>query len=534
MLAIAGSMLTIGSIQAQQTQTQRDSLLALQRNAISLISPGEGGAKGGNGFWGYAFGDYAYMAKGDSAGRGTKQQYKGLGAPTVSGANVQTAHPNAFEIRRAYLGYDLKINKHFSAYALLAYEGDQDVSDNRTVYLKYMYVKWKNIWKNTDLKVGQQATNSFASAYNTEPLLGYRAVEKTILDMHGVDGSSDMGITLEGRIWTAHASDTSKVPLFIGYSAMVGDNSGNNPVAGFTGASTSLSGATVSTPTSTSTSTSTSTVSSNIQGVSAKTGNDTTITVSTTTKTTTTTTAPSLSLNPFNYTTDNAKKFRGQLYVNCLNNALTVGVYADYINYGDVNMGVNPTGVKKSDGTNFSSTVFQRAVMTQKFYAAYNSKWFGIGGEWFMQSMTNGEIETYATVNGKATGTNDTTTAVQTGYSIFAHGTIIQNALNIYARYDMYTPDNKYSYSGVSGSSLSHSANESFTELFSNVSGSSNGNSYKETFMNFGLDWTPTKDKRIHLMPNVWIYQIKNAYGSDALASDNYMLYRVTFLFAFN
>ena len=455
MFAVAGSLLAVGSISAQETPHQRDSLMSLNKNAIQQISPGEGHAAGQSGFWGYAFGDYAYMAKGDSAGRGTKQQYKGLGAYSAASKT-----PNAFEVRRAYLGYDYNINSHFSAYALMAYEGDEDVNDDRTVYLKYIYLKWKNIWKGTNLKLGQQATNSFASDYNTEPLMGYRAVEKTIMDMHGVDGSSDMGLTLEGRIVT-FKGDTSKVPTFIGYSAMVGDNSGNAPVTGFTGAPTSIS-----------------------------------------------TASPAITLNPFNNTTDVNKKYRGQLYVNTLNNALTVGVYADYINYGNVPLGK-------------SSTVFQQAVQTTKVYAVYNSKWFGIGGEWFMQTMTNGEIETWKVVNKVPTGVNDTTKAEQTGFSVFAHGTIIQNTLNVFARYDMYTPDNKYSYN----------ANETFTERFSNTSGVS---PYKETFMNFGVDWTPTKDKKVHIMPNVWYYGIKNGYGSGDLGSDNYMLYRVTFLFAFN
>src|SRR5579863_8193203 len=145
MFALAGSILAIGSTQAQQSV--KDSLMSLNKNAIQQICPGQGHAAGSSGFWGYAFGDYAYMAKGDSAGRGTKQQYKGLG----QNATGQATHQNAFEIRRAYLGYDYKINDKFSAYALLAYEGDQDVSDNRTVYLKYMYFKWKGIFKGSDL-----------------------------------------------------------------------------------------------------------------------------------------------------------------------------------------------------------------------------------------------------------------------------------------------------------------------------------------------------------------------------------------------
>lgn len=483
MFAIAGSILAFGSINAQETKAQRDSLMALNKNAISYITPGEGAAKPGtSGFWGYAFGDYAYMAKGDSAGRGTKQQYKGVGA-----AN-QAPHANAMEVRRAYLGYDYSINSHFSAYALMAYEGDQDVNDDRTVYLKYIYVKWKGIFKGSDLKIGQQATNSFAADYNTEPELGYRSVEKTLMDMHGMDGSSDMGIDLNGRIWTHHGGDTSIVPTFIGYNIMGGDNSGNNPVAGFTGtaAGAGLSGATV-----TSTSTSTST---------------TTVTGGTGTTTTTTKTTTAIAVNPLNYTTDNAKKIRGMLFVNTLNNALTVGVYGDFINYGNYYYG--------------TSKGYQHSVITQKIYATYNTKWFGVGFEADQQTYTNGEYETFK----KGTGTNDTVNSLQQGISIFAHGTIIQGRLNVFARYDMYTPDTKYSYN----------ANETFTDLATNVSSSGNGNSYKETFMNFGLDWTPTKDKKVHIMPNVWYYGIKNGYGSDDLGSDNYLLYRVTFLFAFN
>jgi hypothetical protein len=484
MFALASSLLVAGSMQAQETKAQRDSLMALNKNAISYITPGEGKAAGSSGFWGYAFGDYAYMAKGDSAGRGTKQQYKGVGQAH------QAPNPNAMEIRRAYLGYDYSINSHFSAYALMAYEGDQDVNDDRTVYLKYMYVKWKGIFKGSDLKIGQQATNSFAADYNTEPLMGYRSVEKTLMDMHGMDGSSDMGVDLNGRLWTNHAGDTTKVPTFIGYNIMGGDNSGNNPVAGFTGTTegSSLSGATV-----TSTSTSTST--------SATTGG------ATTTTTTKTTTSTAIAVNPLNYTTDNAKKIRGMLFVNCLNNALTLGVYGDFINYGNYYF-------------NNSSKAYQHSVATQKVYGVYNSKWFGLGFEYDMQTYTNGEYETFKA----GTGTNDTVNSTQTGISIFAHGTIIPGSLNIFARYDMYTPDTKYSYN----------ANETFTDLATNVSASGNGNSYKETFMNFGFDWTPTKDKKVHIMPNVWYYGIKNGYGSDNLASDNYMLYRVTFLFAFN
>ena len=487
LLMLAGALLVAGTMQAQDDQTPpTPPAKVLDDNGISGITDGMGSTYGKGGLWGYAFGDYAFQTKGDSSGRGTKQQYKGLGG------NNQTLNQNAFEIRRAYLGYDAKINSKFSATMLLAYEGDEDVNANRSVYLKYAYFRWKNIWKGTDLKIGQMATNSFADAYNTEPLMDYRASEKTIIDMHGVDGSSDMGIYLGGKIYTFKNPESTKQNAFIGYSLMMGNNSGNSVVPGFGGATATslpatLTSSTVSIPT-----------------ISQKTGHDTTISVTPTITQT---------LNPFNGTTDNSKKFRAHLYGNLLNGMLTVGVYGDYINYGDFYYG--------------TGKAYQHAVMTEKAYFAFNSKWFGVGFEWFQQTYKNGEYEVVAK---GGTGTNDTTNAVQTGFSVFAHGTLIQKRLNIYVRYDNYVADNDYSYnynSTIKGPDVL------YTSLFSNVSNAANGNPFKESFVNAGLDWTPTKDKKIHLMPNVWYYGIKNAYGSDNLASSNYMLYRVTFLFAF-
>ncbi len=224
---------------------------------------------GGN-LWGYAFGDYAYVAHGDSAGRGNGNvQYKGLGSQ-ASG----TKNQNALELRRVYLGYDYTINKKFSATTLLAYEGDYDVNGNRTIYLKNAFFTWKNIFKNSNLIIGQQSTPSFSTANNTDALWGYRSIERGLLDMRKIDGSTDMGVSLAGKLWIA---DTSKSSAFIGYQAMVGDNSGNIPVPGFTSSGTAQ-----------------------------------------------------------NNTTDKDKKFRLTVYYNGLQNKLTIGAYGDFINYGPV------------------------------------------------------------------------------------------------------------------------------------------------------------------------------------------------------
>ena len=207
------------------------------------------------------------------------------------------------------------------------------------------------------------------------------------------------------------------------------------------------------------------------------------------------------------------------LYGNLLNGALTIGVYADYINYGNFYYG--------------TAKGYQHAVMTEKAYISFNHKWFGIGAEWVQQTYKNGE---YEVVNAKGSGTNDTVDAMQSGISVFAYGNIIQNRLSVFFRYDMYTADKNYNYSynaATVSAKNPYGANTAYTDLASNLSGSANGNSFKETFISAGIDWSPLKDKKLHIMPNLWMYQIKNAYGSDALASATYSIYRLTFLFAF-
>lgn len=152
--------------------------------------------------WGYAFGDYYYKMHHDSLNRGSSQ-YSNM---------PETA--NAFEFRRVYLGYDYNISERFSTELLLAYEG-QTLSDNtRTVFIKAANFKWKNIYKNADLVVGQQATPSWPMLI--EKIYGYRSVEKTIFDMRKGASSNDVGIGLQGKFG-------SKGNL--GYNLLVGNGS---------------------------------------------------------------------------------------------------------------------------------------------------------------------------------------------------------------------------------------------------------------------------------------------------------------------
>src|SRR5674476_1193600 len=71
--------------------------------------------------WGYAFGDYYYKAHSDAFNRGGSNQY----------TNIEQTR-NAFQIRRAYLGYDYDISPKFSAQLLLAAEDNATTSTGTT------------------------------------------------------------------------------------------------------------------------------------------------------------------------------------------------------------------------------------------------------------------------------------------------------------------------------------------------------------------------------------------------------------------
>jgi hypothetical protein len=186
--------------------------------------------------WGYVFGDYAMKTQNDTLGRGAGNvQYKGTGAlnsnNVVSGTNPVPANvqSNAFQIRRAYLGYDYNIAKNFSASVVLANEQTLLGNNQNTTYLKYAFVKWSNIWKGTDIIFGQYQTASFATGFGTEPLWGYRSSERTLLDLHNIDGSTDLGVSLQGRIWQKKVDSDTMKPAMVGYILQLGNGNSATP-----------------------------------------------------------------------------------------------------------------------------------------------------------------------------------------------------------------------------------------------------------------------------------------------------------------
>jgi len=158
--------------------------------------------------WGYMFGDYYYKAQADSLNRGGGNQYTGV-----------PKGRNAFQIRRLYLGYNYNITKKFVAEVLLEAAPGESLTDSKLAfYVKLANLRIKDVWKGTDLVLGQVSTVGFTMS--SEPIWGYRSIEKTILDNRGTP-SYDLGAALQGKF-------DPKTGNF-GYDVMVANGTGAKP-----------------------------------------------------------------------------------------------------------------------------------------------------------------------------------------------------------------------------------------------------------------------------------------------------------------
>jgi hypothetical protein len=192
--------------------------------------------KPGGKVWGYAFGDFAYKGSADNLNSTNSQTTAPVGR---GGANQYTNMPastSMFQFRRIYLGYNYDISQRFSAEFLLAAE-DNFVSgglvnqsngdilqDNKfSPYVKLANIRWKNLWHNTDLVVGSQATPSFAKTgrndQTAEEVWAYRSIERTVSDIRRTP-SFDMGASLQG--WFDNKGN-------FGYDIMAGNGSSAKP-----------------------------------------------------------------------------------------------------------------------------------------------------------------------------------------------------------------------------------------------------------------------------------------------------------------
>lgn len=162
---------------------------------------------------GLMFGDFFYHAQRDAS-------FASLKNTAVTGDR----HARGFQFRRIYLTYDHDISQRFTT--RLRFEADQveltsrkDKSSKTTVIVKDAYLKWNGIFSGSDLILGIQPPPAFEIS---ESVWGCRPLEKTILDLRGIVGSRDFGVSLKGRIDAAGRYN---------YWVMYGNNSGVNAEA---------------------------------------------------------------------------------------------------------------------------------------------------------------------------------------------------------------------------------------------------------------------------------------------------------------
>ncbi len=168
--------------------------------------------KSSGNLWGYAFGDYAYKLHADPAQRGSVQ-YSRL-----------AQNYNSFNFRRVYLGYDYQLSPDISSQLLLAHESTFEANTsnpnvltdhNRSVYIKAMNIRFKNVIPRATIVAGQQSTPTFSTL--TESFWGYRSIEKTIADMRGISSSTDLGVGIFGKIGKSEN---------VGYDVLIGNSNG--------------------------------------------------------------------------------------------------------------------------------------------------------------------------------------------------------------------------------------------------------------------------------------------------------------------
>jgi len=183
---------------------------------VVVLTVGLAGAFAQGKFSGYMFGDYFYNVARDTAFRSGN-----LSNSAVSGKKDL----QAFQIRRIYFTYDNDISENFTTRFRLeadATAGSKELDANNkvTVFVKDAYLKWKNVFKGSDLIFGFQPTSAYEIS---ETAWAYRCLDKTIMDLRGIIPSRELGVSLKGKVVESGT---------VNYWATIANNTGTAAVNG--------------------------------------------------------------------------------------------------------------------------------------------------------------------------------------------------------------------------------------------------------------------------------------------------------------
>ncbi len=166
--------------------------LAIALLLLTIFGHAAGSAQGK--FSGLMFGDYFYNVARDTVNNRTSIPNSAVGGQK----DLQ-----AFQFRRIYFTYDNDISDKFTTrfrleadQALASGTGDNLVSGKLSVFVKDAYLRWKDIFKGNDFWFGIQPTAAYEIS---EAAWGYRALDKTIMDLRGIVPSRELGVALKGK-----------------------------------------------------------------------------------------------------------------------------------------------------------------------------------------------------------------------------------------------------------------------------------------------------------------------------------------------
>jgi hypothetical protein len=156
------------------------------------------------------FGDYFYNVQRDPLfATATPPSNAALGGPEKL---------NGFQFRRIYFTFDDDISDNFTTRFRL--EADQAAlsSDGKiSVFVKDAFLRWKNAFGSNDFIFGIQPTPAYVDYSES---IWFRSLEKTIMDLRGILGSRDIGVSLRGKFDAAGKFN---------YWVEAGNGSGNKP-----------------------------------------------------------------------------------------------------------------------------------------------------------------------------------------------------------------------------------------------------------------------------------------------------------------
>ena len=162
---------------------------------------------------GLFFGAYAQQNEFQPSGKAFVKVFSNFNTEVTDGVSQ-----SAFEVSRAYFGYEYNMSEHFSGKMNLDIGNPGVGSLQMTAYLKNAYVNYKN--GNFSAKMGLIGTNSFGFQ---EKLWSNRYIEKSFQDKNKFNSSADLGIGLGYKL-----SDWVSADLMIvngeGYKKLQADN----------------------------------------------------------------------------------------------------------------------------------------------------------------------------------------------------------------------------------------------------------------------------------------------------------------------